>query len=190
MLKILCRILLVFLAFVLLWGLGLVAYGVSSISMKAQDVDHVDGIIVLTGGPGRVEKGLELFSQKKAEYMLITGIHPKTTKADVLGKYAQSIPDCCLTYGYKATTTVENGIEAREWVQELGYLRSVILITSNYHMHRSYQEIAHALPGITIYRYPVHAGYPVFSKTVMRLLVLEYHKFLYRSFVIYTGMAR
>ena len=60
---------------------------------------------------------------------------------------------CCMALGYGAHDTIGNA-EAANWMKSSGH-RSMILVTSNYHMARSRLEFHAAMPDITIIEYPV-----------------------------------
>lgn len=117
-----------------------------------------DAIIVLTGGPQRINAGLDLLSAGQAQKLFITGVNNHVTLEKILSLWHGHVdnPACCIVLGHRAHNTAENAIEAMAWVQSEN-LKSVFLITSNYHMPRALMEFRSALPGVGIRTYPVIA---------------------------------
>lgn len=114
------------------------------------------GITVLTGGKARIAEAMRLLSQGKARRVLITGVHRTTTK-ETLKEFAQEgnqLFTCCVDIDHEARNTIDNAAETREWVAQKGY-RSLIVVTSNYHMPRALAELGRAMPGVTLIPYSV-----------------------------------
>ena len=143
-----------------------------------------DGITVLTGGKARIAEAMRLLSQRKARRVLITGVHRATTK-ETLKEFAQEgnqLFTCCVDIDHEARNTIDNAAETREWVAQKRY-RSLIVVTSNYHMPRALAELGRAMPGVTLIPYSVVDNnvqlerwwlYPGTTK----LLLSEYLKYL------------
>jgi uncharacterized SAM-binding protein YcdF (DUF218 family) len=114
------------------------------------------GIVVLTGGAERVETGLRLLREGRAERMLVSGVHPQVTLAD-LTRQAALEPKALggrVTLGQRATTTRGNAAEIAEWAraQHLGSLR---VVTAGYHMPRALLELRRTLPEAELIAHPV-----------------------------------
>jgi uncharacterized SAM-binding protein YcdF (DUF218 family) len=114
------------------------------------------GIVVLTGGAERVETGLRLLREGRAERMLVSGVHPQVTLAD-LTRQAALEPEALsdrVTLGQRATTTRGNAAEIAEWAraQHLGSLR---VVTAGYHMPRALLELRRTLPEAELIAHPV-----------------------------------
>lgn len=147
-------------------------------------IDRADGIVVLTGGAQRVNDALALLQQGHGGKLLISGVHQKTGR-DELARHAPGARDmleCCVDLGKGARNTIGNAIETRRWAEENGF-RSLIVVTSNYHMPRTLQEFRHALPGVRV------TGYPVVTElaepdrfwtdaATFRLIAAEYAKYV------------
>lgn len=143
-----------------------------------------DGITVLTGGKARIAEAMRLLSQGKAKRVLITGVHRATTKK-TLKEFAQEgnqLFTCCVDIDHEARNTIDNAAETRDWVAQKRY-RSLIVVTSNYHMPRALAELGRAMPGVTLIPYSVVDNnvrlerwwlYPGTTK----LLLSEYLKYL------------
>lgn len=148
------------------------------------EVQVADGIVALTGGPDRITVAYRLLEQGKGKRLLITGVHPDVTAASLKKIVPGDAPkfDCCIDIGYMAANTVGNATETAEWVGERNY-RSIILVTSTYHLPRATLELGRAMPDVEITPFPVFQdslhldGWWAYPGTT-RLLISEYTKFL------------
>ena len=89
---------------------------------------------------------------------------------------------CCVDLDHSAVNTRSNAAETRRWVQERGF-RSLIVVTSNYHMPRAIVEMSHAMPDVELIPFAVIGDKwrdePWWtSGTTFRLLLSEYAKYL------------
>lgn len=138
------------------------------------DGGRTDAIVVPTGGPGRIARGLEVLEAGNAEAMLVTGVDPEVRA----GEFAQQhrVPartmECCVTLGFAAVDTRGNAAETAAWMRKHGYA-SLRLVTTDWHMRRAGAELESALPqDITVLRDAVP------SRPRLRILFLEYNKLL------------
>ena len=79
-----------------------------------------------------------------------------------------------------AVNTITNATETRRWVMDRGF-KSLIVVTSNYHMPRAMAELSHQLPDIVLIEFPVvseqlKAGWA--HGPTLRLLFTEYVKYV------------
>ncbi|WP_299810966.1 YdcF family protein [Tardiphaga sp.] len=143
-----------------------------------------DGIVVLTGGSSRVADAMELLAKGYGKRLLISGVHPTNGVSDL----ARSLPDseklltCCVDLDRSAVNTRSNAVETRRWARERGF-RSLIVVTSNYHMPRAIVELSHEMPDIELIPFSVIGDKwrdePWwFSGPTLRLLLSEYAKYL------------
>ncbi len=117
---------------------------------------RADGIVVLTGGQLRINAGLELLTKGHAKRLLITGVNPRTKKADI-GRIVGRSPaklECCVDLGYQAKNTRGNADETQAWAQQNGF-RSLIVVTASYHMPRSLIEMSSNMPNVELIPYRV-----------------------------------
>jgi uncharacterized SAM-binding protein YcdF (DUF218 family) len=143
-----------------------------------------DGIVVLTGGSSRVSDAMELLADGYGKRLLISGVHPTNAVSDI----SRSLPDnqsllsCCVDLDRSAVNTRSNAAETRRWVHDRGF-KSLIVVTSNYHMPRAIVELSHAMPDIALIPFAVVGDKwrdePWWtSGTTLRLLLSEYVKYV------------
>jgi len=120
-----------------------------------------DAIVVLTGGTGRVERALIVLSEGGAPILFISGVGEKVTQRQMLlahaqphirARIAQREPE--IIFDYVASSTRSNADQTAEFVRE-NNIRSIRLITSNYHMPRSMLEFRLQMPKVKIVADPV-----------------------------------
>jgi uncharacterized SAM-binding protein YcdF (DUF218 family) len=143
-----------------------------------------DGIVVLTGGSSRVSDAMELLAAGYGRRLLISGVHPTSTASDISRTLPenQSFMTCCVDLDRSAVSTRGNAAEARRWAQERRF-RSLIVVTSNYHMPRAIVEFSHAMPEIELIPFAVVGDKwreePWWtSGSTLRLLLSEYVKYV------------
>jgi uncharacterized SAM-binding protein YcdF (DUF218 family) len=145
---------------------------------------HADGIVVLTGGSSRVSDAMELLADGYGKRLLISGVHPTNAASDI----SRSLPDnqsllgCCVDLDRSAVNTRSNAAETRRWAHERGF-KSLIVVTSNYHMPRAIVELSHAMPDIALIPFAVVGDKwrdePWWtSGATLRLLLSEYVKYV------------
>lgn len=159
-------------AVLVLWALGFIWFTIA-LPQPARDM-QTDAVIVPTGAAGRIERGLEVLEEGRAEALLVTGVD-REVKAPEFAEQFNVSPgtmDCCVTLGFAAVDTRSNAAETAQWVKDrdVGSLR---LVTTDWHMRRAAGELTRALPGgVTVVRDAVP------SEPSLHILFLEYHKLL------------
>ena len=170
----------------MLWAVGLFAFASRVVhSTPASDPGRAQGIVALTGGPGRLEAGMALLQSGHGKRLLISGVYRKTTREQVrrdARAVAGPIYDCCVDLGFEAIDTVGNARETAEWARARGYDR-LIVVTSDYHMPRALLELKGAMPRTGLTAYPVRtqdldATSWWKTKSSLRLMSGEYSKYL------------
>lgn len=159
------------------WLIGLLWFGLNVSVLEPNEPDAVtDAIIVLTGGKNRVEEGLKLLQNDRAERLFISGVHEDVKPSDLIQNKKDA--SCCVVLGYKASDTVGNGIESAQWIKE-NDIESIRLVTSNYHMSRSVLIFRHHVPHVDIIRHPIKPeNFPTWSKKFWMTAFSEYNKTL------------
>lgn len=167
---------------VLLWAFGFVLF-VIAMPASLGDV-KTDGIVVLTGSPGRIDHGIALLEKHEAQRMLISGVAPQVRPVELAREYRASpaLFACCIDLGHEAVDTRSNAEETAAWVKHHQY-RSIRLVTSNWHMARARLELANALgDDVTVLADPVQNS-PRFGA-----LFTEYNKLLVRRVALWLGV--
>ena len=145
---------------------------------------NYDAIVVVTGGKGRLSTGINLLDNGIAPKMFISGVGQGMDIRRLL-KIAKDQPhrlECCVFLGYDATSTVENAIETKTWVQA-NNIGKILLVTSSYHMSRTVLEFIHAMPDLQLDTYAITSDRVrveqwYFYPATALLLAKEYSKFL------------
>jgi uncharacterized SAM-binding protein YcdF (DUF218 family) len=146
-----------------------------------------DGIVVLTGSRFRINDALELLAAGHGRRLLISGVYPATKLSEI----AHMMPEfdrwfnCCVDLDYIALNTIGNAVETKRWAREQRS-RSLIVVTSNFHMPRALTEISHQLPDVRLVAYPVISDRVKIdswwsSPATARLLFMEYLKYMVAS---------
>ncbi|ESR23906.1 YdcF family protein [Lutibaculum baratangense] len=146
--------------------------------------ERADAIVALTGGAARISDALRLLDEGRATRLLISGVNPDTTQDELkrVEPHRDQLFGCCVDLGYSALNTAGNAEETRNWTRDRGY-RSLIVVTSAYHLPRSLTEIRRELPDVWLIPYPVVTDHLQLSRwwrdpKATRLLVSEYAKYL------------
>jgi uncharacterized SAM-binding protein YcdF (DUF218 family) len=116
--------------------------------------------------------------------LLISGVHPTNDASDISRSLpdSQSLMGCCVDLDRSAVNTRSNAAETRRWARERGF-RSLIVVTSNYHMPRATVELSHAMPDIVLIPFAVVGDKwrdePWWTNgATLRLLLSEYVKYV------------
>jgi uncharacterized SAM-binding protein YcdF (DUF218 family) len=145
---------------------------------------RTDAIVALTGGAQRIGDAIDLLERGYGRRLLITGVNERTSREQIarLNPGQRRLFECCVDLDYRARNTIGNAIETRRWMRDNGF-RSLIVVTSNYHMPRTLIELDHVLPGARKVPYPVVTGSVDLDAwwrdpATMKLLAYEYIKLL------------
>lgn len=158
----------------LLW-MGAFALFATVLPRPAGD-ERTDGIVVLTGSAGRIERGAALLHRDRAKRLFISGVDRDTGKASISRMYhiGMATMRCCVELGHEAIDTRSNAIETSAWIRRRGY-RTIRLITADWHMRRARYELSRQLPaGVVIVPDAVR------TQPSLRILLREFHKYVLR----------
>jgi uncharacterized SAM-binding protein YcdF (DUF218 family) len=108
----------------------------------AADGIVTDGIVVMTGGRGRVERGLSLLGHKRARRLLIAGADRRVQPHELAAQFKTParLIDCCVDLGHESVDTRSNAEEAAGWIARHRY-NSIRLVTSDWHMVRARYDL-------------------------------------------------
>ncbi|MGD9502276.1 MAG: YdcF family protein [Methyloceanibacter sp.] len=167
-----------------LFIIGFIVFANGIDRVQGQPQQRADGIAVLTGGVSRIDRAMALLAAGKAQRVLITGVNRTTTVEELkqLASQGGQYFTCCVDIDKEARNTIDNATETSEWVA-LHHYRSIIVVTSNYHMPRALAELARVMPGVTLIPYSVvdnnvHLERWWTYPGTTRLLLSEYQKYL------------
>lgn len=161
----------------LLWFIGLVLFTKMIPSLPHDSLKPTDGIVIFTGGGTRLKEALVLFEQEKGTYLLVSGVNPESKLS------TQMLDNEKITLDYEALDTRGNAEGTAKWAR-CHHIKSLTLITSNYHMPRSLLELRPLLPDVNIQPHPdvgetfLKAKWWLEAKTLC-LVLQEYNKFLF-----------
>lgn len=175
--------------FLVLLAVLFVDFTYKTFSLRQRDV-KTDAIVVLAGGRGRVEEGVRLYRENRAQWLYLIGVDPTVRKGDLFQERRGERPGDGVFLEKVSRNTLENALYARDLIvkRDIG---SIKLITSRYHMKRATLIFRNVLPkDIAIYSHPVdsknlkdewwsHGG-------SFRLLFSEFYKYcLFRFFFLF-----
>ena len=163
-------------ALFVVWALGFFWFAIFLPTPAGEQ--KTDAIVVPTGGPGRIDRGLEMLRRGKAPRLLVTGVFDDVTPGEFAAEYKvdPQLMDCCVTLGFAALDTKGNAAETADWVAKRK-VHSLRLVTTDWHMRRAALELAAEIPDdIEL----VEDAVP--SRPSLRILFLEYHKLIARHF--------
>src|ERR671913_873627 len=131
-----------------LFGAGFIAFVATLDKFERDPGGRADGIVALTGGAQRIGDAIDLLAKGYGRRLLITGVNEKTSRDEIarLNPGQRRFFECCVDLDYRARNTIGNAIETRRWMQDNGF-RSLIVVTSNYHMRRTLLELDNVMPG-------------------------------------------
>lgn len=173
---------------ILCWVLGFIVFAVTLPKPVDAPPDKpgaapAGAVIVLTGGEGRIARGLEVLRRGWAGQMLVAGVDPEVQPREFAKDYhvAPRLMQCCITLGAESVDTRSNAQEALKWVA-LRHVSTVRLVTSDWHMRRAFWELRRVLPtSVAI----IEDAVP--TRPSLNTLVVEYCKLLARRI---TGLRR
>jgi uncharacterized SAM-binding protein YcdF (DUF218 family) len=158
----------------LAWALGFAWFAIA-LPQPAHKA-RTDAVVVLTGGTGRVTRGVAVLHEGEAKRLFVSGVDKTVKPHEFAVEYKVSAAEmaCCVELGFAATDTQSNASETARWVAA-SKVKSIRLVTNDWHMRRAELELERTLPaGVTILPDAVP------SQPSMRTLFTEYHKLLAR----------
>ena len=173
-----------FLSFVLLiWMIGFAWFAID-LPRQAHSDSRTDSVVVLTGGPKRIDRALEILTAKKADRLLVSGVDRDVKSAELAAEYdtPTALFECCIDLGFQAVDTRSNALETARWVARRED-KSVRLVTSDWHMRRARLELERAMPPeVKI------VSDAVATAPSLGTLFKEYNKYLMRQLAALAGV--
>jgi uncharacterized SAM-binding protein YcdF (DUF218 family) len=185
-----------------LWlgGLALFHHDISKdwrqITVKNPDIsEKTDAIVTLTGGSERIRTSLHMIKEGYSDILFISGVNNQVKLAELFAVHGISKEDFFsmvnkVELGFEAKNTIENAAEVEDWIKRNSKIKSIRLVTSNYHLRRSVLEINSKLPNIKIIPHPVIPINVRVDKwwkfdSSRGLIISEYNKLIAAYFRIY-----
>ena len=155
------RMVIATLGVLLIWVAGLFRFA-DTIPKSIEDpTRHTNAIVVLTGGSGRLEEGLNLLELNMAERLFVSGVYQGVDVKTLIRMFEHNPRHQGLSHLLEtrvsigmANNTLGNATETADWIAGKGF-RSIRLVTAAYHMPRSLLEFKHAMPNAQIVAHPV-----------------------------------
>jgi uncharacterized SAM-binding protein YcdF (DUF218 family) len=168
---------------VLFYALGFILFGVT-LGRPADADRKTDAAIVITGGAGRIEHGMDVLSDGLTKRLFIAGADPLVTKNDLIARLGGGgrLIRCCVDLGSESVDTRSNAEETQRWLARHNY-KSVRLITSDWHMRRARYEFERVLDR----KYELVAD-AVTTEPGFATLFSEYNKYLLRRLAVWTDL--
>ena len=165
----------------LLYAIGFILFTVTLGKPAGKDSARTDAIVVITGGSGRIEHGIDVLKSGRAKRLLVAGADPAVTKRDLIRRLGGSSRwvNCCVDLGSESVDTRSNAEEASRWLARHRY-RSFRLVTSDWHMRRARYDFRQVLGD----KYEV---VPDAVRSEPRFLTLfgEYNKYVLRRLAVW-----
>ena len=168
-----------------LWFLGFILFTNHIFSYPKNIIYPKDtnaGITALTGGRNRIQKAVELLNNDIGTRLLISGVKPKTTLADITSREDINLNvNYPIDLGEIATDTVGNATEIKQWADKYN-INKIYIVTSFYHIPRTKLELERQIPQKEKIFVPTYSNFV--SKrwwikiSSFKFLSIEYTKFL------------
>jgi uncharacterized SAM-binding protein YcdF (DUF218 family) len=178
----------ILLGLLIIWFLGFI-YFIYSIPTEVGDSSiRTEAVVVLTGGRKRLAEGFKILDQQQADKLFISGVDRNVRMNELLNLYLQSPNKPNVELGKEAFDTIGNAQETKSWIIK-NNIKSIRLVTANYHMPRSLFEFKQILPNLIIIPNPVMLDYIKVkdwwhNQDTAVLLFKEYNKYLISRLII------
>lgn len=167
----------------ILWSAGFMIFALF-LPQPAAEAIVTDGIVVMTGSSGRIERGLALLRARRAKRLLISGVDRRVKPHELAREFhaPDALIDCCVDLGHESVDTRSNAAEAAGWIARNHY-GSMRLVTSDWHMARARFDLERMLAAkvkLITDAVPTEPDLPG--------LLREYNKYLLRRFAALIGI--
>ncbi len=119
-----------FILFTIIYGIG---YVIGPFLVINEAPQKADAIIVLSGGENRIQKGIELYKQQYAPYLILSNANEDNMDAYII---ARNVPKRSVFFETNADSTYKNALYTKE-IMTKHHLKSAIVVTSNFHTRRT-----------------------------------------------------
>ncbi len=123
--------------------------------------DRVDAIVVFSGEPQRILVATNFLSKGFGKRLLIVGQDNRDV-VDEMRIKNKPLFECCVLIDHRSRNTAEDALLARNLVLRT-QSRSLILVTSAFHVPRAKKELRHLLPKTEITAYGISDAFYKFE---------------------------
>ena len=139
-------------------------------------------IIVLTGGKGRIQKGIDLYKNDHGSFLFISGVFHES-ELEIKQQIERQVfnHSCCVVYDKNARNTFENAFEVKNWLVHNPEIENLILVSSYYHLPRSFIIFNNTIREKKIFLSPAEYKLIVNNNLFfhIKLIFLEFVKVIY-----------
>ena len=167
---------------ILTWLLGFAWF--AFILPQPAGPQKTDAVVVLTGGAQRIDHGLAVMDRGDARRMLISGVDRDVKPGELAAQYSayRKQFSCCVDLGFRAVDTRSNALETARWAEKHD-VKSLRLVTHDWHMRRARMELNQALPASVRV---VNDAVP--TRPSLAVLFTEYNKYWLRGISALIGL--
>ena len=129
---------------------AIIFFGLGFFLSPQSEVTKADAIIVVSGGQTttRAEKGIELFKQGLAQYIIFSGAALDDGPSNAYAMREQAIeagvPVSAISIDSDSQNTYQNATNSKKLLEEKG-AKNIILVTSPYHQRRTSETFSNVL---------------------------------------------
>lgn len=105
-----------------------------------------DAIVVLTGGKRRTDEGLSLLRKTGTGVLILSGVNRESDVNSIFLNKIEKTEHRSIILDKNSRSTYENAVEVRRIMEGRG-LKSMVLLTSGYHMKRAFYIFRRVMPG-------------------------------------------
>ena len=140
-------------------GGGFIAFAEKATRPYDPSSPRTEAIVAMTGGSYRVSDAVTLLGAGHGLRLLISGVNPIVRERELARAVPAASPlmACCIDLDHRALNTRGNAIETAKWAR-LHSFRSLLVVTSSYHMPRTMLELQRLLPDVRLVAFPVLTG--------------------------------
>lgn len=122
------------------------------------ECSYADAIVAITGGRGRMEAGLKMLLAGKGKYLILSGVDKESNVESIffMRIWEKKVMPDRVILEKDSRSTYENALATRKIIDSYDF-KSIILLTSEYHMKRALYTFKRILPqDVMICPYPLN----------------------------------